>query len=836
MQLQARSSTMADDANVNSTDPILQALDALSQLNQARAYRRSTSLPLTRSGSGSAKDGSDAGAADAAVEEPRPRPRVSPRLSPTSPIWSKPNKLVDKNEKEEVEGDDSAVIIIIKPRHRLSLMLPFRSRSHKLIKKDDDEYDDEYDDDDYEDPALLKSQGFAPVTPEAGGEKRAGITSWAGPIRAIGMRRMGCLFSVEVVAAQGLPPSMNGLRLAVTVRRKETRDGAVRTLPARVRLGAADFDEVLYVRCNLYGAGGGATGRPVTFEPRPFVLALVAVDAPELDLGRSAVDLSMFAKEFTDKRVRHWDMVFPLAGKAKGGELVIKLAFQSIDDDDDGKAVSFSQQPIGEDNNTASYSFRRSSISTGRKRRVVSRKLRRSSISNMLTPKTDVSAPDLRGTNSFKLDEPELVLTPIDEVKETQQKEPTTLMAELEEEKEQECEPTDESTPVTEVDEDEEPQTESEQEPIDESTTVNEVKEDEQQNGQQLTLEPKEKEEEQTESEQEPTHEPNIVIEVKEEEEQQKEPECEQPTPTPEVKEVEQQKEPKHELIDEPILVTEVEEEQHQGPECEEPTLVAEVKEEEQESKEPTLVAEVKEEQECEQPTLVAEVKEEEQQEKLENKPTDEPTLITKVKEEKQQKELECGQKIPVIEVKEEEEEQKESEHEPTDEPTSVPEVVVVKEEEEQHKELECESENVQEDDDSLLSEFHVIDKAIKGQDMKAESKEEVDPKKGSEEEEAASLVVENETAKVVVNGLEEKPVEVAMASNMLDTVANIAKPVNGEVARSEKVTEETLQMPEQGEDKGAAMKPLRPRFKWRTVALLVPLAILNSKTLGANR
>ena len=63
--------------------------------------------------------------------------------------------------------------------------------------------------------------------------EKKGIWNWK-PIRAlshIGKHKLSCLLSVEVVAAQGLPASMNGLRLSVCVRKKEIKDGAVHTMP-----------------------------------------------------------------------------------------------------------------------------------------------------------------------------------------------------------------------------------------------------------------------------------------------------------------------------------------------------------------------------------------------------------------------------------------------------------------------------------------------------------------------------------------------------------------------------------------------------------------------------
>ncbi|KAF7063401.1 hypothetical protein CFC21_069924 [Triticum aestivum] len=86
-----------------------------------------------------------------------------------------------------------------------------------------------------------------------------------------------------------------------------------------------------------YCSGGGAGKPPAKFEPRPFLLSVVAVDTSELDLGQSTVDLSALVKESTEKSqqgecARQWQMAFLLAGKAKGGELVVTLAFQIMED------------------------------------------------------------------------------------------------------------------------------------------------------------------------------------------------------------------------------------------------------------------------------------------------------------------------------------------------------------------------------------------------------------------------------------------------------------------------------------------------------------------------
>ncbi|GJN20014.1 hypothetical protein PR202_gb07337 [Eleusine coracana subsp. coracana] len=137
---------------------------------------------------------------------------------------------------------------------------------------------------------------------------------------------------------------MEGHRLAVTVRKAETKDGAVQTMPSRVRRdGAADFDETLFVRCNLHFTGGKGTGKPLRIEPRRFVVSVVAVEARGgVSLGTHAVDVSALVLDSLQKmmssssdggrRVRRFDTAFALSGKAAGAELLIKLGFQLMED------------------------------------------------------------------------------------------------------------------------------------------------------------------------------------------------------------------------------------------------------------------------------------------------------------------------------------------------------------------------------------------------------------------------------------------------------------------------------------------------------------------------
>ncbi|KAK9271155.1 hypothetical protein L1049_026744 [Liquidambar formosana] len=283
-----------------------------------------------------------------------------------------------------------------RPRSRRMSLSPWRSRP-----KLDDENEQ-------------TNQAKVPNKPEirilndkaASAEKR-GVWNWK-PIRAlshIGMQKLSCLFSVEVVTVQGLPASMNGLRLSVCVRKKETKDGAVHTMPSRVSQGAADFEETLFVKCHVYCSPGN--GKQLKFEPRPFWIYVFAVDAAELDFGRSSVDLSLLIQESMEKsfegtRVRQWDTTFNLMGKAKGGELVLKLGFQIMEKD--GGMGIYSQaegMKSGKSKNISSPFARKQSKSSFS---VPSPKM--SSRTGAWTPSQAGASADLQGIDELNLDEP----------------------------------------------------------------------------------------------------------------------------------------------------------------------------------------------------------------------------------------------------------------------------------------------------------------------------------------------------------------------------------------------------------------------------------------------
>ncbi|KAL5079514.1 hypothetical protein RYX36_007935 [Vicia faba] len=243
---------------------------------------------------------------------------------------------------------------------------------------------------------------------KANSAEKKGIWNWK-PIRAIshiGKQKISCLFSVEIITAQSLPSSMNGLRLSVCVRKKENKDGSVQTMPSRVSQGAADFEETLFIRCNVYCNQQG-NGKNLKFESRPFFIYLFAVDAKELNFGRNLVDLSQLIQESIEKsrlgnRVRQWETSFGLSGKANGGELVLKLGFQVIEKDGGVEIYSNEEnlKPSSRFKNFTSSLARRQSKSSFSmpSPRIVTR-------NDAWTPSQRRLAEDIQGMNGLNLDD-----------------------------------------------------------------------------------------------------------------------------------------------------------------------------------------------------------------------------------------------------------------------------------------------------------------------------------------------------------------------------------------------------------------------------------------------
>ncbi|KAL8523808.1 hypothetical protein ACS0TY_013688 [Phlomoides rotata] len=291
-------------------------------------------------------------------------------------------------------GDEKKIELKLnpKPRSRRMSLSPFRSRPKAASTPNPTKEDEQ--------SGKSKWVDDKPVS------EKKGIWNWK-PIRALShitMQKLSCLFSVEVVAVQNLPATMNGLRLSVSVRKRENKDGAVQTMPSRVTQSAADFEETLFIRCHVYFTPG--SGTHMKFEPRPFLIYVVAVDAEELDFGKSCVDLSGLIQESIEKsfegtRTRQWDTTFKLSGKAKGGELVLKLGFQIMEKD--GGVGIYSLAEGQKSKNSPSFARKQSKTSFS----VPSPRMR--SRAEAWTPSQKGTASDddhLQGMDDLNLDEP----------------------------------------------------------------------------------------------------------------------------------------------------------------------------------------------------------------------------------------------------------------------------------------------------------------------------------------------------------------------------------------------------------------------------------------------
>lgn len=210
---------------------------------------------------------------------------------------------------------------------RLSLQ---PSQSKSLEKSNSQELQD------WPEDSLESSRRFDSSSSE---KKKSVWSSWK-PFRALshlGRQRLHCVFSAYVHAIEGLPPAMNGLRLCVHMRKEETKEGAVQTMPSRVFQGIAEFQETLFMKCTLYGNKGPSN--TMKFMEKAFIVSVIAPDIDELDFGRHQLDLSRLLGDFLEERKgqlekgNSWDTMLDLTGKAKGGRLSITFNYEILDKD-----------------------------------------------------------------------------------------------------------------------------------------------------------------------------------------------------------------------------------------------------------------------------------------------------------------------------------------------------------------------------------------------------------------------------------------------------------------------------------------------------------------------
>ncbi|KAH8959462.1 hypothetical protein BDL97_06G078500 [Sphagnum fallax] len=169
---------------------------------------------------------------------------------------------------------------------------------------------------------------------EAPPKEKKGFWNWK-PFRAIAriaQHRFHCVFTMHVHGIEGLPATMNGLRLSVSWKRKEAM---TQTVPSRVFQGSAEFEETLSLKSTIYGSKSGSGD--IKYEPKNFDLAVIALDIDSLVLGTHRLDLTRLLpanpeKNSTtlDDEEKRWITSFKLAGKAKGGTLVVTFGYQLL--------------------------------------------------------------------------------------------------------------------------------------------------------------------------------------------------------------------------------------------------------------------------------------------------------------------------------------------------------------------------------------------------------------------------------------------------------------------------------------------------------------------------
>ncbi|KAK6129511.1 hypothetical protein DH2020_036744 [Rehmannia glutinosa] len=166
-------------------------------------------------------------------------------------------------------------------------------------------------------------------------DKKSSLWNWR-PLKALAHirnHRFNCCFFLHVHAIEGLPPSFDNLNLCVTWKRKADM---LRTRPATVCLGMAEFEETLMHRCTVYGSRTGPHGS-AKYEPKIFLLNASVIGAPELDIGNHWIDLSrllpLTLEELAGDKSSSgkWTTSFNLTGEAKGAMLHVSFGFSILD-------------------------------------------------------------------------------------------------------------------------------------------------------------------------------------------------------------------------------------------------------------------------------------------------------------------------------------------------------------------------------------------------------------------------------------------------------------------------------------------------------------------------
>nr|XP_009594859.1 protein PLASTID MOVEMENT IMPAIRED 1-RELATED 1-like [Nicotiana tomentosiformis] len=165
-------------------------------------------------------------------------------------------------------------------------------------------------------------------------QKKSSMWSW-NPLKAlthIRHRRFNCCFFLHVHSIEGLPVNFKDLALCVNWKRKGE---VMRTRPAQVCQGTAEFEETLTHSCSVYGSRTGHQ-HSAKYEPKHFMLHVSVIGAPGLDIGKHWVDLTrllpLTLEELEEGRRNSgkWTTSFKLSGKAKGALLNVSFGFSVL--------------------------------------------------------------------------------------------------------------------------------------------------------------------------------------------------------------------------------------------------------------------------------------------------------------------------------------------------------------------------------------------------------------------------------------------------------------------------------------------------------------------------
>lgn len=166
-------------------------------------------------------------------------------------------------------------------------------------------------------------------------DKKSSIWNWK-PIKALTHtrnHRFNCCFFLHVHAIEGLPQYFDNLNLCVTWKRKAD---TLRTRPAQVCLGMAEFEETLMHRSTIF-VGRAGLHSSAKYEPKLFLLHASVISAPTVDIGSHWIDLTrllpLTLEELAGDKSSSgkWTTSFKLTGKAKGASLNVSFGFSIHD-------------------------------------------------------------------------------------------------------------------------------------------------------------------------------------------------------------------------------------------------------------------------------------------------------------------------------------------------------------------------------------------------------------------------------------------------------------------------------------------------------------------------